>query len=65
MSCCGPEPEIETRHYPSRGSTGFRIVGFILIALGVILILLCVPLRAWLALLGAGLILLGLLLIRK
>ena len=36
-----------------------------LIGVGIILILLCVPFWAWLALIGGALILLGLLLIRK
>lgn len=65
MPCCGPESEIETRKYPSGNNAGLRIAGYILIGLGVVLILICVPLRAWLALLGAALVLLGLLLIRK
>lgn len=65
MPCCGKEPEIETRHYPTGSGTGFRIAGFILIGLGILLILLCVPGWAWLAVIGAALILLGLLLIRK
>ena len=65
MPCCGHEHEIETRSYPNGGKTGIRIAGFILIGLGVLLILFCVPFWAWLAVIGAGLIFLGLLLIRK
>ena len=48
-----------------RRSLSLRIAGYVLIGAGIILILLCVPFWAWLALIGAALILLGLLLIRK
>lgn len=59
------QEEVEIKCYPSKGSILFRIAGFILIGLGLFLILLCVPGWAWLAAIGAALILLGLLLIRK
>ena len=65
MPCCDVDPEIETRHYPNGSSAGFRIAGFVLIGIGVLLILLCVPCWAWLAAIGALLIFLGILLIRK
>jgi len=57
--------EVRTRCYPTGKSTALRIAGFVLIGIGVLLILLCVPFWAWLAFLGAALILAGLLLIRK
>ena len=56
---------VHTRCYPSGKSAVLRIAVFVFIGIGVLLILLCVPFWAWLALLGAALILLGLLLIRK
>ncbi|MBE5786031.1 MAG: hypothetical protein E7324_00655 [Clostridiales bacterium] len=58
------ECAIRTQNYPSSKSALLRIGGYILIGLGIVLILLCVPFWAWLAVLGAALILLGLLLIR-
>lgn len=51
--------------YPARGGKAASIVGAACIALGVLLIVLCVPLWAWLAVVGAALILLGLLLLRR
>ena len=42
-----------------------RIVGYACIALGVVLMLLCVPCWAWLALIGIAMTALGILLIRK
>ena len=59
------EENVQTKCYPSAGSTLLRILGFVLIGLGLFLILLCVPGWAWLAAIGAALVLLGLLLIRK
>ena len=59
------EDEVRVQCYPSSGSLALRIAGYVLIGAGVILVLLCVPCWAWLALVGAALILLGLLLIRK
>jgi len=56
---------VRLRCYPSGGSLALRIAGYVLIGAGVLLILLCVPEWAWLALLGAGLILLGFTLVRK
>ena len=57
--------DVQTKCYPSAGNTLLRIVGFIFIGLGLLLILFCVPGWAWLAAIGAALVLLGLLLIRK
>ncbi len=59
------EEDVRVRCYPSGKSAALRIAGFALIGVGVLLILLCVPGWAWLAVLGAALILAGLLLIRK
>ena len=59
------EDDVRVQCYPSGGSFLLRIAGYVLIGAGVLLILLCVPGWAWLALVGAALILLGLLLIRK
>ena len=44
---------------------GWPIIGIVLIVAGVILIILCVPLWAWLSLIGAALMIVGLLLLRK
>lgn len=59
------DDEVRVQCYPSGRSILFRIAGYVLIGAGVLVILLCVPFWAWLALVGAALILLGLLLIRK
>jgi len=57
--------EVRVQCYPSGKSILLRIAGYVLIGIGVLMILLCVPSWAWLAFLGAALILLGLMLIRK
>ena len=59
------EDEVRVQCYPGGRSVILRIAGYVLIGAGVILILLCVPGWAWLAIVGAALILLGVLLIRK
>ena len=59
------ECDVRTQNYPSSKSAALRIIGYLLIGLGFLLILLCVPFWAWLAVLGGALILLGLLLIRR
>ena len=59
------EDEVRVQCYPSGKSIILRIAGYVLIGAGVLLILLCVPSWAWLAFLGAALILLGFMLIRK
>ena len=51
--------------YPPKGGKITRIIGIVLIVAGVILIILCVPLWAWLSLIGAALMIVGLLLLRK
>ena len=58
------EDSVRVQCYPGSKSTLLRIVGGVLIAGGVLLFLFCVPTWAWLAVLGAAMILLGLLLIR-
>ncbi len=50
--------------YPSGKSTSLMIAGYALLALGVLLLFLCIPCWAWLALLGLGLIVAGALLLR-
>ena len=50
--------------YPSGKTTPLMIAGYALLALGVLLLFLCIPCWAWLALLGLGLIVAGALLLR-
>lgn len=59
------EETVQAKCYPSGKSPILRIAGFVLIGIGILLILFCVPGWAWLAAIGAALVLLGLLLIRK
>ena len=59
------EDRVRTQCYPSGRSAALRAAGFVLIGAGILLILLCVPGWAWLAAIGAALILLGVVLIRK
>ena len=59
---CAP---VRIAKYPSKGGKITRIIGIVLIVAGVILIILCVPLWAWLSLIGAALMIVGLLLLRK
>ena len=47
-----------------RENTPLMIAGYALLALGVLLLFLCIPCWAWLALLGLGLIVAGALLLR-
>lgn len=61
---CGSGGRVYTTSYPSLGGKVLRIVGITLIVTGVILIVLCVPLWAWLALVGAALIVIGVLLLK-
>lgn len=56
--------KVRARCYPA-GGVARAIVGIALIALGALLVLLCVPFWAWLAVIGALFIVLGILLIRK
>ena len=60
-----PCEPVRIAKYPSKGGKITRIIGIVLIAAGVILIILCVPLWAWLSLIGAALMIVGLLLLRK
>ena len=60
-----PCEQVRIAKYPSKGGKITRIIGIVLIVAGVILIILCVPLWAWLSLIGAALMIVGLLLLRK
>ncbi|MBQ7455623.1 MAG: hypothetical protein IJS53_04200 [Clostridia bacterium] len=62
---CEQERRVYTASYPSRGSRVARAVGIVLIVSGVLVIVLCVPLWAWLALIGAAMIFVGTLLLQK
>lgn len=62
---CGPENRVYQANFPSRGSMLARIVGMLLIAAGMLLIVVCVPLWAWMALIGTALIFVGVLLMQK
>ncbi len=59
------EDQVRVQCYPGGRSLLLRAAGFALIGIGAVLIILCVPGWAWAALLGAALILAGLLLVRK
>ena len=59
------EKPVHTQCYPAGSSTALKIIGGILVGAGVLVILLYVPTWAWVPLVGAGLILAGLFLIRK
>ncbi len=59
------EQSVRVQCYPAAKSVVLRIVGGVLIAAGVLVILICVPIWAWVALIGASLILIGIVLIRK
>ena len=56
-----PCEPVRIAKYPSKGGKITRIIGIVLIVAGVILIILCVPLWAWLSLIGAALMIVGLL----
>ena len=58
-----PCEPVRIAKYPSKGGKITRIIGIVLIVAGVII--LCVPLWAWLSLIGAALMIVGLLLLRK
>ena len=62
---CEPENRVYKVSYPAKGSVLARIVGILLIAAGILLIVLCVPLWAWMALIGNALIFVGVLLLQK
>lgn len=65
MSWQQREKPVRLQCYPGVKGTAMRIAGGVLIAAGVVLVLLCVPCWAWLAAIGAALMLLGVCLIRK
>ncbi|MEG0049259.1 MAG: hypothetical protein RSE58_02990 [Clostridia bacterium] len=50
--------------YPAGTNQPLMFVGYALIALGVILLFACIPCWAWLALLGVGLMAVGVVLLR-
>ena len=59
------EESVRVQCYPSGKSMILRIAGYVLIGAGAVLILLCVPVWAWLAAIGAALVVLGWVLIQK
>ena len=60
-----PCEPVRIAKYPSKGGKITRIIGIVLIVAGVILSILCVPWWAWLSVIGAALMIVGLLLLRK
>ncbi len=52
------------RCFPNKGSKVLQIIGLILIAVGLLLLFLCIPGWAWVALIGITLIAAGYLLLR-
>ena len=60
-----PCEPVRIAKYPSKGGKITRIIGIVLIVAGGIMIILCVPLWALLSLIGAALMIVGLLLLRK
>lgn len=59
------EDQARVQCYPTGKSLILRIAGYILMAAGAVLILLCVPVWAWLAAIGGALIFLGVLIERN
>ncbi|MBR6186817.1 MAG: hypothetical protein IKQ41_11220 [Clostridia bacterium] len=57
--------KVRVQCYPGGKSILLRFAGYFLIGLGMALILLCVPSWAWLSILGAALILAGVLLAKN
>lgn len=55
-------PQTMHRSYPCQ--SGFKVVGYVLLALGIVLLFVCIPSWAWLALLGVLLIAAGWLILR-
>lgn len=62
---CEPQNRVYKASYPSKGSMLARIVGIVMIAAGMLMIVICVPLWAWMALIGTALIFIGVLLLQK
>ena len=54
--------EAQFRSYPCRSSAA--LIGYVLLAAGIILLFVCIPAWAWLALLGVGLIAAGWLILK-
>ena len=59
------EEAVHTHCYPGGKSIVVRVTGIVLMAIGAILVLFCVPFWAWIAAIGGIMILVGILLIRK
>jgi len=59
------EERVRVQCYPSGKSAVLKIIGYVLIGGGILLFLFCVPFWAWLAVIGAAMILVGLLLIHE
>lgn len=59
------ESPVRAQCYPASKSILLRVAGGVLIAAGAVMILFCVPVWAWLAVIGAALIVFGILLIQK
>ena len=57
-------PKAYERCYPATESPFAAIAGYVLISVGVILLFICIPGWAWLALLGVALMAAGVLLLR-
>lgn len=53
-----------TKIYPGERRTFLQILGIALIAVGSLLLIICIPGWAWLSLIGIGLIVTGILLLR-
>ncbi|MBP3645608.1 MAG: hypothetical protein J6K55_04200 [Clostridia bacterium] len=50
--------------YPANRNTPLAVAGYILLAAGILILFVCIPRWAWLALLGVGLIALGWIVLR-
>lgn len=57
-------PEPMERCYPTGKSAALSIAGYVLLAVGVLLLFICIPCWAWTALIGLVLIAAGLLLLK-
>lgn len=57
-------PSPMQRCYPAGKNAALTVVAYALLALGVLLLFVCIPCWAWLALIGLGLIAAGLLLLK-
>lgn len=61
MQC--KQDEVYKKTYPDRNSNLKRIIGGIFIALGVLILIWCIPVWAWFSLIGIVLIVVGVLLL--